>query len=163
MTKNESVDAEKKAVDEQKKNKKKKEDQEKENEGFRPFKKDEEEVVVDVKEKPKEGESISETEAVAGYGEPTKGAYDATEKGFKTFGTEGQGKDKEGLKGEKSDKKDCRQMRVSVTAVDDQATDTILLEIGAYDFIEEYEWVEEGSSKLALAFSSLVAASFFMI
>lgn len=162
MTKNESVDAEKKAVDEQKKNKKKKEDKEKEG-GLRIFKKDEEEVKVDVKEKPKEGEAISETEPVAGYGEPTKGAYDATEKGFKTFGTEGQGKDKEGLKGEKSDKKDCRQMRVSVTAVDDQATDTILLEIGAYDFIEEYEWVEEGSSKLALAFSSLVAASFLMI
>lgn len=102
---------------------------------------------------------MTETEAVTGYGQPTKGSYSTTDKGYKTFGTEGQGKDKEGLKSETSDKKDCRQMRVTVTAVADQGTDTILLEMGAYDFIEEYEWVEDKASKLYVAMSAFVAAA----
>jgi hypothetical protein len=94
---------------------------------------------------------------------PTKGSYDAADKGFKSFGTEGQGKDEEGLKGETTGKGDCRQMRVTVTAVADQGSDTILLEVGAYDFIEEYTWVEEGSNKLALAFSALIAGAMMII
>lgn len=37
-----------------------------------------------------------------GYGKPTKGEYNTTQGGFKTFGSEGQGEVRSGLKGENS-------------------------------------------------------------
>lgn len=58
-----------------------------------------------------EGEEVESTRG--GYGAPTKGSYDPSEGGYKTFGTEGQGSSKKGLKGE-SDKCSERKMYVTV-------------------------------------------------
>jgi hypothetical protein len=44
-----------------------------------------------------EGEDIDETEAVYGYGLPTWGTYWANIKGYKTFGSTGQGEYTEGI------------------------------------------------------------------
>ena len=43
----------------------------------------------ETKPKPEDGEGFDETTANKGYGVPTKGSYNSTEKGYKTFGTEG--------------------------------------------------------------------------
>ena len=44
-----------------------------------------------------EGEDIDETEAVYGYGLPTWGTYWANLRGYKTFGSTGQGEYTEGI------------------------------------------------------------------
>ena len=69
-----------------------------------------------------------------GGGNATKGTYNATSSGFKTFGTEGQGSSQQGLLG---DSAVCsqRQQYLTVTAsVDQNATETTLIEFGAYTF-----------------------------
>jgi hypothetical protein len=53
-----------------------------------------------------------------GYGAPTKGEYDSSEGGYKTFGTEGQGSSKKGMKGD-GEKCSKRKMYVTVTATED--------------------------------------------
>jgi hypothetical protein len=40
----------------------------------------------------------NKTQADIGYGVPTKGSYNSTDKGYKTFGTVGQGPNTEGVK-----------------------------------------------------------------
>ena len=53
-------------------------------------------------------------------------------------------------------------MIVSVTAVADQGGDTILLETGNYDFLEEYVWDSaKRVQALTLAAVALVGASMF--
>merc|ERR1712127_294294 len=116
------------------------------------------------KPKPAEDETEEATEAVEGYGEPTKGSYSATEKGYKTFGTTGQGENTEGAKESSDSEEGNRGMIVTVTAVADQASDTILLETGNYDFLEEYTWDEEAATGLkAVALSALAVISASMI
>lgn len=114
------------------------------------------------KRKPAEDEREENTEAVEGYGKPTKGTYNSDDKGYKTFGTTGQGENKEGAK-ERNDSEDQeRGMIVSVTAVADQGGDTILLETGNYDFLEEYVWDSaKRVQALTLAAVALVGASMF--
>jgi len=69
-----------------------------------------------------------------GFGKPTKGEYNTTDGGYKTFGSEGQGEGKEGLRGD-SERCSKRQMYVTVTATENQSdSDTVLLEFGAYSF-----------------------------
>jgi hypothetical protein len=113
------------------------------------------------KPRPRDGEGMNETEAVKGYGQPTKGSYNSTEKGYKTFGTEGQGPNKEGVKDSGSSKEENRSMYVSVTAVADQGSDTILLELGNYDFLEEYTWAEGAIAK-AVSIGAIAMISFIM-
>ena len=43
-------------------------------------------------------EDEKKEDAVRGFGKPTKGDYSAASKGWKTFGSEGQGVKEEGLK-----------------------------------------------------------------
>jgi hypothetical protein len=73
----------------------------------------------DVKPRPAEGERKNETEAEVGYGMPTKGRYNADDKGYKTFGTEGQGENKEGVMDTDSSLTKDRGMLISVTAKED--------------------------------------------
>ena len=94
------------------------------------------------KPKPAEGESFNETEAVRGYGKPTKGSYSVETKGYKTFGTEGQGENTEGVMDIDSEEEESRGMLVTISAKADQRGDTILIETGNYEFLEEYEWEE---------------------
>lgn len=98
---------------------------------------------IEIKERPAEDETKEETEAVEGYGAPTKGRYNAEDKGYKAFGTVGQGEDKEGLKDTDSREDVQRVVSISVTALEDQGSDTILLETGNYEFLEEYTWEDE--------------------
>ena len=166
VTKEKEYIKKKKANDEEEK----KEKEEKEGEGFfkKAFGKEDEEEKTDAekgeKTKPAAGETEADTTATEGYGAPTKGTYSATSKGYKTFGTVGQGDNKEGVK-ESADKVEAeRGMIVSVTAVADQGTDTILLETGNYDFLEEYVFTEETSAtglRAAFAAVALVGAAMF--
>ena len=109
---------------------------------------------------------IDETEAVTGYGKPTKGSYNPDDKGFKTFGSEGQGETKEGVKDGKSQVAANRYVLVTVTAKEDQGSDTILLEVGNYEFVEEYDpeafdevAEEELSTKLMSSFALAVGTA----
>jgi len=156
-----TVTEEKEYLDKQekKKNETKEEEESAEEGGFRPFKKNktksafkggakgaEESPSDDYQKREKtEGESMEDTEAVKGYGKPTKGSYNSTEKGYKTFGTEGQGNSTEGVKDSGDDKNSCRQVEVSVTAVADQGSDTVFLEVGTYDFLEDYDYTFDAS------------------
>ena len=115
-----------------------------------------------MKPKPADDETEEETEAVEGYGKPTKGTYSSSNGGYKTFGTTGQGENTEGVKESTSDEEKERMILVSVTALEDQGDDTILLETGNYEFLEEYTWDEEESStytRLALASIGLIGAT----
>ena len=53
-----------------------------------------------------------------GYGLPTKGEYSITTKGYKTFGTTGQGTSTAGAKTETASECASRQMYITVTALD---------------------------------------------
>jgi len=71
--------------------------------------------------------------AVTGYGQPTTGDYSAKTKGYKTFGTIGQGS---GIKGVyDAAGVDCtgRTMDVVVVAKVTQAT-TLSIAVGSYEF-----------------------------
>ena len=115
------------------------------------------------KPKPAEGEAFNETEAVKGYGKPTKGTYSADTKGYKTFGTEGQGENTEGAKDYDSDEEENRGMLVTVSAKADQETDTILLETGNYEFLEDYEWAEESAMAKSISLTLAAVLSYAMI
>lgn len=95
-----------------------------------------------------------------GYGKPTKGDYDTTQGGFKTFGTEGQGNSTKGLKGD-GEKCSERQMYITVTATGDlTSSDTILLEVGSYTFEDDTPAEEESSVYIMASFgiiASLIA------
>jgi hypothetical protein len=85
------------------------------------------------------GGSKTNTTERGGYGKPTKGDYNTTEGGYKTFGTEGQGENKKGLKG---DKEECAERFLYITVTGNNQTassDTILLEIGSYTFYDTAE------------------------
>jgi len=117
-----------------------------------------------IKERPPEDETKEETVAVEGFGAPTKGVYNTEDKGFKAFGTVGQGEDKEGLKDTDSKEGVERVVSISVTALQDQGTETILLETGNYEFLEEYTWeedtIEDSAATLTVsAILGLIAAS----
>jgi hypothetical protein len=49
-------------------------------------------------EKPFWSEDEKKEDATRGFGKPTKGDYSAASKGWKTFGSEGQGNEEKGLK-----------------------------------------------------------------
>jgi len=115
------------------------------------------------KPKPAEGEGFNETESVEGYGKPTKGSYNSTDKGYKTFGTEGQGNNTEGVMDKDSSKTSERGMYVTVTAVADQGSDTILLETGNYDFLDEYTWEESSARALGTITFAAALVGFIMI
>lgn len=104
---------------------------------------------------------MDETEAEEGYGEPTKGTYNADDKGYKTFGTTGQGENKEGVKDKDSENESNRVVQITVDALADQDSETILLETGNYEFLEEYVYEEEEEvdgedSATTLTFSAVV-------
>lgn len=67
----------------------------------------------------KQIESIEKEDAedVAGYGSPTSGFYDANKKGYKSFGTIGQGDEKRGVFIGNDTKCAPRKIVVTVTAV----------------------------------------------
>ena len=157
-TKPENVNEEKQFMNKKQKNKEKKmkNEKEKDESWVRPFM-PEEEVVEDEKPRPAEGGSVNETEPVVGYGMPTKGAYDTTEGGYKTFGTEGQGEDTEGVKDISDPEEESRSMIISVTAVANQASTTMELQTGNFEFLEEYQWAEAANGLKVFT----LAASFF--
>jgi len=59
------------------------------------------------------------TKPSAGYGLPSKGSYSLARGGFKTFGTQGQGNDTDGLKEANSSSCTPRMILVTVTALRD--------------------------------------------
>ena len=99
-----------------------------------------------------------------GNGAPTKGVYDPSQGGYKTFGTEGQGKGKKGSRGGK-EKCKKRQMYVTVTknetaAADPdagagrrvlQSEDTTTLEFGAFSFLDDEGAMQIGGAIAAVA------------
>lgn len=78
---------------------------------------DEEEHTYERKPRPEEGESMEDTTATEGYGAPTKGKYNADDKGYKTFGTIGQGENKEGAMDTDSSEESERTVQISVVAL----------------------------------------------
>jgi len=157
-TDGEAVDEEKEYLEEKKAKEEMTDEEkaEKEKEGGGGFfggkkDKDSEETEEGTKPKPEEGESMEETDAVEGYGQPTKGTYSTGDKGYKTFGTTGQGENKEGAKEDDADEEKERTVIISVTANEDQGDETILLETGNYEFLEEYTWEEESAKYLTFA------------
>ena len=151
-TDGESLDEEKMYLDDKKeKEEMTKDGEETEGGWFKPKRDPEAEGEFEEKPMPKEGESMEETEAVEGYGQPTKGTYNAGDKGYKTFGTTGQGGNKEGAKETDSDVEKERTVIISVTAIADQESDTILLETGNYEFLDEYTWDEQSAKYLTFA------------
>ena len=155
-TDGEAVDEEKEYLDEKKAKEEmtdeEKAEKEKEEGGwFGKKDKDNEETDEKVKPRPEEGESMEETDAVEGYGQPTKGTYSTGDKGYKTFGTTGQGENKEGAKENDAGEEKERTVIISVTANQDQGEETILLETGNYEFLEEYTWEEESAKYLTFA------------
>ena len=148
-TEDEDLDEEKEYVKEKKE--KDEEGEGEEESGWFKKEKDGDKEEGTEKPRPEEGESMEETDAVEGYGQPTKGTYSSTEKGYKTFGTTGQGENKEGAKESDASEEKERTVIVSVTALVDQDTDTILLETGNYEFLEEYTWEEESAKYLTFA------------
>ena len=111
-------------------------------------------------------EEVDYGTAEEGYGKPTKGTYDASEGGYKTFGSVGQGESTEGLVEDDAEVCQERNMYITVTANEDLAdstdgSDTILLEVGSYSFQEIVNEEAEESSvalKAGLATLSLAAA-----
>lgn len=76
-----------------------------------------------------------DTYSKGGFGKPSSGTYDPSVKGYKTFGTLGQGDKAEGAKDPTKDKCASRDQYVTVTAKQDLGdTDTVLLEVGSYAF-----------------------------
>ena len=118
---------------------------------FKKEKDGEGETEEGVKPRPEEGETMEETDAVEGYGQPTKGTYSTGDKGYKTFGTTGQGENKEGAKEADASERKDRTVIISVTANVDQGDETILLETGNYEFLEEYTWEETSAKYLTFA------------
>jgi hypothetical protein len=108
---------------------------------YRPFA--EEELTPEeegLKPEPEEGTMTNETEPTVGYGLPTKGTYNFTDGGYKTFGTEGQGDMTEGVKEPDEADDEDRGIILTLTAVGDQNTATLTLNVGNYDFLLEYTW-----------------------
>ena len=68
---------------------------------------------------------MSETDAVEGYGMPTKGLYEAEEIGYKTFGSTGQGDNTEGVKDVSDSVVSDRAMFVTIRAKADLGADSI--------------------------------------
>jgi len=71
-----------------------------------------------------------------GYGQATKGTYDVTKKGWKTFGSVGQGPTLQGVKEE--GKGDCENRKIFLTiqALDDMKDTFALLEMASWGFNE---------------------------
>jgi len=165
-----TIEEEKEYIDTQEKEKNRTKDSEggKNRKGaFRPFATDAKSQTDDSssnykKREEESGTMMNETEAVSGYGKPTKGSYNSTEKGYKTFGTEGQGNSTEGVKDYASDKSSCVQVEVSVTAVADQGSDTVFLEVGTYDFLEEYDYAYDETLNLNKAARVVFASAALM-
>ena len=70
----------------------------------------------------KEDKLEEKSVAVAGYGMPTKGTYDADVGGFKVFGTVGQGEMQFGLHDKDDETCETRRMLVSVTVVKNETS-----------------------------------------
>lgn len=112
----------------------------------------------DEKPRPAEGEKDSETDAVEGYGMPTKGIYDASEGGYKTFGTTGQGEFTVGVKDISDTVAESRTMIINVLAVGATGVDALSLKTGNYDFLEEYEWGSAKALSASVALLGLISA-----
>jgi hypothetical protein len=110
---------------------------------------------------PPPGQRNNETTSVMGYGAPTKGSYNSTDKGFKTFGTVGQGPNTEGTKDPRAPMDGDRQMAVTIVAVADQSTDTILLELGNYEFLDEYSWDSAVTRAVSFAALAIISSAMF--
>jgi len=54
-------------------------------------------------------------------------------------------------------------MLITVSAKADQDTDTILLETGNYEFLEEYEWAEESAMAKSVSLALAAVLSYAMI
>ena len=153
-TDGEDVDEEKEYLDEKKTKEELTDEEKAEKEDGGWFKKEKDgegETEEGVKPRPEEGETMEETDAVEGYGQPTKGTYSTGDKGYKTFGTTGQGENKEGAKEDDASEEKDRTVIISVTANFDQGDETILLETGNYEFLEEYTWEETSAKYLTFA------------
>ena len=77
------------------------------------------------KPRPPVGERMRDTDAVEGYGVPTKGVYNAEQKGYKTFGSTGQGDNTEGVKDIADTDSSDRAMFVTVRAMANLGVDSI--------------------------------------
>ena len=104
---------------------------------------------------------MSETTAIEGYGVPTKGLYEVEEKGYKTFGSTGQGENTEGVKDISDSVVSDRAMFVTIRAKAELGADSIQLRTGNYEFLAEYVWEKAAttltlSSVLGLACASML-------
>jgi len=88
----------------------------------------------------KDPSTLKDTYSDGGYGQPSAGKYDPSVKGYKTFGTIGQGPDKKGLKDRMAKACKARTQYVTVSAKQDMVasgsagSETVLLEVGSYAF-----------------------------
>ena len=126
---------------------------------------DDEESADGSSERPKRPKRGKPSKTRGGYGAPTKGKYDPTQGGYKTFGTEGQGNTKKGARGDK-EKCSQRKMYVTVSAtevVDDSSAtrrvlqaseDTTVLEFGAFPFLSDVD----GAFRIGGAIAGLAMA-----
>lgn len=73
-------------------------------------------------------DTAAEGEATAGFGTPTWGFYNPAEGGFKSYGTNGQGKQKDGIRTKNDTKCRDRMMLITITAVKKEGTRRILAE-----------------------------------
>ena len=75
------------------------------------------------------------TTAVYGYGLPTMGAYMTDVRGYKTFGSTGQGNYSEGVLDTGDSLDSQREIIVTVAALANQGASTIILETSCNEFI----------------------------
>lgn len=119
--------------------------------------------------------SMMRSSAVMGYGVPTRGIYCLGHKGYKTFGSVGQGPIPRGVKDVLLDECQDRGMLVTITSIGDhKKNQSLKFEFGSWTFDMswediQYKWEtlygESGSMLLsagaAVASTSLAALTLF--
>lgn len=113
----------------------------------------------DEKPRPALDERMQATDAVEGYGMPTKGIYDTDQKGFKTFGTTGQGSHTEGVLDISDIKSQDRSVLINIRALNDFGVDSLKIRTGNYEFLEEYQWGSANGLAASAATLALIGLS----
>jgi hypothetical protein len=140
-----------------------------------------------------DGYDEDDTIATVGYGQPSDGNYSQDMGGFRTFGTEGQGDDKVGLKEDYSETCSDRVMLVTVSAQTDTVAaaaaassssrgfpsvrssfghpvvmttsgSRMVIEFGNYEFLSDLQTYEELAAESGITLkASMVIASLFSL
>ena len=97
--------------------------------------------------------------AIKGYGNPTSGEYAVANKGWKTFGTLGQGPKQEGVKEIGSNICAPRKMIVTVYAKNDWGSKNAQFTFGSY----YWEQSSTGARRLLLAGAAVVFGTLFSL